>query len=256
MDEPNAAVTAGLALDGQGPLYEQIRRAIEERVLSGAWAPGTRVPPEHQLMELFAASRMTVHRALTALAEEGVVERRRRTGTVVAQPLTEHPIVGILSIPEEVERSGRTHSFRLLHRRIGRAARLAVRWLDTPPPGPLLHLHLLHLADGVPHAFEDRLIHLASVPAARDADFAQTPPGTWLLHQATWSEADHTIGAVGATAVEAQRLAIPVGEPCLEIVRRTWLQDHEVTRVRLLYPGERHLFRQRFGPFDSGPRRL
>lgn len=60
-----------VTLDGAGPLYDQIRRAIRDLILAGAWPPGTAVPPEHALMEKLGASRMTVHRALAQLAREG-----------------------------------------------------------------------------------------------------------------------------------------------------------------------------------------
>ena len=70
-----------LALDGEGPLHAQIRRAVAAAILSGRIPPGGRVPPEAELMRLFGASRMTVHRAISDLAAEGLVRRNRRAGT-------------------------------------------------------------------------------------------------------------------------------------------------------------------------------
>ena len=52
-----------LALDGDGPLHLQIRRAIARPILAGSWPPGRRVPSEHALMARFGVSRMTVNRA-------------------------------------------------------------------------------------------------------------------------------------------------------------------------------------------------
>ena len=60
-------MTDSLALDGHGPLHEQIRRAVCAPIVSGAWRPGRRVPSEHVLMALFGAARMTVNRAMRAL---------------------------------------------------------------------------------------------------------------------------------------------------------------------------------------------
>jgi len=57
-----------LALDGDGPLHLQIRRAIARPILAGSWPPGRRVPSEHALMARFGVSRMTVNRALASLA--------------------------------------------------------------------------------------------------------------------------------------------------------------------------------------------
>lgn len=246
-DSPLDAVT----LDGAGPVYDQIRRAVRDQILSGAWPPGTVVPPEHALMERLGASRMTVHRALVQLAREGLILRRRRSGTVVASPPTSHAMLDILSIPEEVGRLGQRYAFTILDRRQGRASRdLATRFGLAGAP-EVLHLTLLHLGDGVPHVLEERVIHLATVPVAADEDFAQTPPGDWLLRNSLWSQAEHAISAVAAGEAEAGLLAIDAGTPCLLIERKTWNQDAPVTAVRLLYPGGRHRFVGRFGPYGA-----
>ena len=49
--------------------------------LVGHWPPGHRVPFEHELMETYSCSRMTVNKVMSALADAGLVVRRRRAGT-------------------------------------------------------------------------------------------------------------------------------------------------------------------------------
>ena len=244
-----------IALDGDGPLYEQIRRAIGGLILSGAWAPGTRVPSEHALMARFHASRMTVHRALSALAEEGLILRRRRSGTVVATPPASHTVLGILSIPEEIASKGRTHRFELLARDAGPADPETTRLFGGPTGDDVVRVSGLHHADETPHVLEDRIIRLAAAPQALDADFEAVPPGTWLLDHVPWSDAEHVISAVAANAAEADLLGLDPGAPCLLVERRTWAGSALITSVRLLYPGARHRFVGRFGPYDRGGRK-
>ena len=74
----------GLCLDGNGPVWRQIRRVILSRITSGAWCPGTRIPSEIELSGHFGVSRMTTNRAIQSLAVEGHLERHRRIGTLVA----------------------------------------------------------------------------------------------------------------------------------------------------------------------------
>ena len=57
-------------------LYQRIRNDLEARIMSGAWPPGHRVPFEHELMETYSCSRMTVNKVLSALADTGLVVRR------------------------------------------------------------------------------------------------------------------------------------------------------------------------------------
>lgn len=238
-------------LDGAGPIYDQIRRSIRDLVLSGVWLPGTPVPPEHALMEQLGTSRMTVHRALVQLAREGLITRRRRSGTIVASPPTTHAMLDILSIPEEVERLGQSYDYEVLFREDGRPSpELALRF-GLKRGERVAHLVVLHRADGKPHVLEERVIHLAAIPAAGEETFAKTPPGDWLLKNSLWSQAEHAISAVPAEPEDARLLGIESGEACLLIERRTWNQSMPITAVRLLYPGTRHRFVGRFGPYGK-----
>jgi len=238
-------------LDGAGPVYDQIRRAIRDLVLNGAWPPGTSVPPEHALMDRLGASRMTVHRALVQLAREGLITRRRRSGTVVASPPASHAMLDILSIPDEVRRLGQDYSFEILSRRDGKPAPEVAALFELKRAAPVIHLVTRHLSGGQPHVLEERVIHLATVPGAADESFETVPPGDWLLQHSLWSQAEHALSAVAADPREAELLSIGRGEPCLLVERRTWNQESPVTAVRLLYPGGRHRFVGRFGPYGK-----
>ena len=110
---------------------------------------------------------------------------------------------------------------------------------------------MLHFADGAPHVLEDRVIHIATIPQVVDESFAQTPPGDWLLKHSLWTQAEHAISAVAAEPEEAELLKIDPGAPCLLVERRTWNQAEPITAVRLLYPGGRHRFIGRFGPYGA-----
>lgn len=238
-------------LDGAGPVYDQIRRAIRDLVVSGVWPPGTGVPPEHALMEQLGASRMTVHRALVQLAREGLIVRRRRSGTIVAAPPASHAMLDILSIPEEVEQLGQSYAYDVLSRGDGRPTPEVAERFGLKRSDKVAHLVVLHRADGKPHVLEERVIHAGAVAGLADENFAQTPPGDWLLRHSQWFQAEHAISAVGAGEEEAGLLDIAVGEPCLLVERRTWNQSKPVTAVRLLYPGFRHRFVGRFGPYGQ-----
>ena len=50
------------------PRHERIRSEMEAEILSGALKPGERLPTEQELMQRYGCSRMTVNKALSALA--------------------------------------------------------------------------------------------------------------------------------------------------------------------------------------------
>ena len=65
------------------PLYFQVKTLLLEQILTGRYELDERLPTEYELCEAYGVSRTPVTRALTELAEEGVVLRRRRRGTFV-----------------------------------------------------------------------------------------------------------------------------------------------------------------------------
>jgi len=76
----------GLPLDrapGAPPLYTQIRDGVRSAVLTGALAPGTRLPPERELATSLGVNRTTTMRAYHELAADGVVDARPGRGTIV-----------------------------------------------------------------------------------------------------------------------------------------------------------------------------
>ena len=65
------------------PLYFQLKTLLTEQILSGRYGPGDRLPTEQELCVRYGISRNPVNRALSELANEGVVLRRQRHGTFV-----------------------------------------------------------------------------------------------------------------------------------------------------------------------------
>ena len=231
-------------------LNQRIRSDIESRILSGEWEPGYRIPFEHELMEQYGCSRMTVNKVLTTLAESGMIERRRRAGSFVARqpPHLEHVALEIPDIAVSVIQRGHAYGFQLLehaHRkaRAGQAEELAL--VGT---GKLLAMRCLHMADGKPLALERRLINPEAVPETLEVDFSVQPPGSWLLQNVSWTRGEHRISAVAATAEEAALLQVPAGTACLTIDRQTWRGEQPITWVRQKFLGDAYDLIARFAP--------
>lgn len=65
------------------PSYYQLANIIQRQISSGELRPGDRLPTEKQLCEYHSISPMTVHRAITLLAKDGVVTTQRGKGIFV-----------------------------------------------------------------------------------------------------------------------------------------------------------------------------
>ncbi len=199
--------------------------------MSGAWEAGRRIPAEHELMAEYGCSRMTVSKAISALAARGLVERRKRAGSFVAAPRVHRATLEIPDISAEIEGLGQAYRLNILER-AERVASAEDRDLLAVAGGAVLALDCLHLADGSPFAVEARLINLAIVPEAREVDFSVESPGRWLLGHVPWTDARHRISAVAACGRVAGLLGLAVGTPCLCVERWTWRTAERITYVR------------------------
>lgn len=65
------------------PLSAQIAERVRERIESGEWPVGHRVPGEHELAEAMGTSRNTVREAIRGLVHAGLLEARPGDGTYV-----------------------------------------------------------------------------------------------------------------------------------------------------------------------------
>jgi len=74
--------------EGRPPAHTRDRLVAElaRAVVSGEIPPGRTLPPEMELRERFGVSRTVVREAIQALSSRGLVEARRRIGTVVRDP--------------------------------------------------------------------------------------------------------------------------------------------------------------------------
>jgi GntR family histidine utilization transcriptional repressor len=246
--KPVDAPLASLRLDGQGPVWLQIRRALAQPILSGDWGPGTRIPAELDLTERFRTSRMTVNKAIQSLASEGLVSRRRKIGTVVSERAQERPVFEIWDTADLVARAGAAYGYRLLDCAFVKDDPEKRLLLNVSRKTQLLWTRCVHLSDGRPFQLEERLVNVDAAPGITCQPMETTAPGPWLLAHVPWTQAEHTISAREAGEAEAVALDVGVGSACLVVERRTWNGDVPVTLARLWNPGAQHRLVGRFEP--------
>jgi GntR family transcriptional regulator, histidine utilization repressor len=225
-------------------IADRIYQDIETRIRSGEWKPGDRIPYEQQLAADYRCARATANKAVSRLASEGLVERRRRAGSFVAQPHLSSAILGVPDIAALVADRGEAYRWELTSRAHGPAPAEVTqgesdRWL---------RLTGVHFAGAAPFGWERRWIDLDIVPEAESVDFSTSPAGSWLLSRVAWAKARHRIRAVPADREAARRLLVAPATPCIQIERWTWAHAAQITYVRQLFPGDRYDLIEDFGP--------
>lgn len=81
------------------PKYSDIVNDIRSQILQGDYADGAKLPIENEMMRSYAVSRQTIRKAMDVLEAEGVVMRRRGSGTFVRRhrSVARTGIVGLIA---------------------------------------------------------------------------------------------------------------------------------------------------------------
>lgn len=74
------------------PIYKQIRRIIEDQILTGQLAEGDQAPSTNQLVQFYKINHLTVSKGVNQLVEEGILFKKRGIGMFVAQGAREKVI--------------------------------------------------------------------------------------------------------------------------------------------------------------------
>jgi len=232
---------------GSVSLHDRIRDDIETNIMTGKWAPGFRIPYEHELMKQYDCSRMTVNRALGSLVERGLIERRKRAGSFVLTPKYHQAVFELPELRPHIIAQGKTYDFDLIERTVRRANAVDRSQLNIAD-GEVIHLRCIHYVDAKPYSFEDRIINLDLAPEARDAAFDRDPPASWLFAHVPWSDARHQITAINADADLARQLSVREDSACLMIERWTWRLPERTTYVQMIHPGNGYSIEALFRP--------
>jgi GntR family transcriptional regulator len=95
-------------------LYQQLKDSLLRKIISDEWRPGSRIPSESEICELYGVSRMTVRQAVNELARDGYLEKKQGKGTFVLKKTIEQKLSKFYSFSEHLAIIGKTESSKLL----------------------------------------------------------------------------------------------------------------------------------------------
>ncbi|MDB5084209.1 MAG: GntR family transcriptional regulator [Bacilli bacterium] len=88
------------------PLYYQLKEIFDDKIQSGVWPVGQMIPTENELIRMYKVSRTTVREAITALVNEGKLQKKQGKGTSVCQQKMEERLGRLTGFTEEMESKG------------------------------------------------------------------------------------------------------------------------------------------------------
>jgi GntR family histidine utilization transcriptional repressor len=217
--------------------HREVKTEILSRIRARDWLPGEFIPPESELAETYGCARTTVNRALRALAEAGVVERRRKAGTRVLATAPRNAKFEIPVVRLEILKTGAAYRYERLDRALLRPPATIGEAMQLASNSMALYVRCRHWADERVHQLEERWINLETVPAARGEKFEVAGPNEWLVERVPLSRARHTFSAEEANPQTANDLKLALRDPLFVIERVTWIESCTITWARLVHPG-------------------
>ncbi len=234
---------------GAGALYQKIKERILERIQSGEFDEGERLPTEKELVAEFGVARMTVHRALSELTREGHIVRVQGVGSFVAErKAPESPLLEIGDIAEDIRRRGHEHASRVIAlASVAPPARVREA-LKLVGEKPLYHSEIVHFEEGVAVMFEDRYVKPQFARDYLKQDFTAITPYRYLQSCGAVTMIRHTLWAKSPAAKIRRQLGIDKDDACLLLRRLTWSGDSIVTFSEFYYPGSRYQLSSQYSP--------
>ena len=222
--------------------HNSIREDMLNRIQSGEWELGSKIPPETRLAEEYGCARATVNRALQALADEGLLIRKRKGGTRVCEFPVRQAKFNIPVIREQVEAIGSIYRHQLLELKQTKPTASIRTRLRIEDKVKALRLKTLHLADERPFAYEERWINIEAVPSIMSAPLEDISANEWLVKTVPFSDGDVMFSAIKADAKIAEAMDTTLGAALFTIDRTTWIADDFITTMKIYYKESYQLY--------------
>lgn len=226
------------------PIYYQIQQVIKDQIKRGEWSIGEAIPSERILSEQFEVSRMTIRQAVQGLVDEGVLTRKRGSGTYVSNEKVEQPLKGVTSFTKLMEQRGMKASSKIISFIKRKPSATEAEHLEMDRALDVLQIQRIRLGNETPIAIETTIIPwpFAEGITVEDMEhslyeFIEEKKGLDL------GEGRQSIEAIGADKQTAALLEIPTSSPILLIERVTTLKNGTPFEyVRSHYAGSRFKF--------------
>ncbi len=205
-------------------------------------AVGDAIPSERQLSAELGVSRLTVRAALDDLVREGLLVRKRGSGTFVSEPKIAQELT-MTSFTEDMKRRGMVPASRTLELRTAPAGAWLGRILHVSPSEPIVVIKRLRLADNETMAIETLHVRASLVPGLSAADLEDHSFYELLTDRYGLDIVGglQTIESTVTNEDESEALGVPLHSPALLFERTTRSRDGEVVEyVRSIYRGDRY----------------
>lgn len=214
-----------------GPLYMKLKRMIEDAVSTGRLQHGDALPAERDIADAADISRVTVRKAIDELVDQGILVRRRGSGTFVVKPVPrmQQPLTRLTSFSEDMRRRGMVPGSRWLDRGLYLPTPEETMTLGLSASAQVARIARLRTANDMPIALERTSLPDDILP---NPDVVENS-----LYQVLSQNdirpvrANQRISATLLKDEETELLGVPPGSAALRVQRIAYLSTGRVMEV-------------------------
>lgn len=202
------------------PLYQQVYSVLVQRISEGVFKPGSSLPSEPALARELNVSPGTVRKALDAMTNEGLVERRQGKGTYVTQQTADRAMFrffrlaradGVRVTPSLIKE--KTH--------VRTAKKIEQQKLGLEMDAQVCQIERVRRIDDRPAILEAIVVPASIFPGIEER--SPLPNALYPMFQKDFGifvvEAEEQITADRATARDARNLGVETDAPILKVER-------------------------------------
>lgn len=236
-----------MAVESEGPRYRQLAERLIEEIRRGERPVGSTLPGELELMNRFGVSRHTVREALRRLEAIGLIERRRRRGTIVrATEPTESYQHTVRSLADLLQYPPDSRLEPIDTATVDLDASTA-RVLGCKPGGRWARLRAVRRLHGAGAPICRVDVYLLPELATVLRDVGRQPLRVFELVEQRFgrrvANVRIDVSAHSLAREAAERLGVPAGSPSLRVVRRYYDDGGRLFEVTLSeHPADRFAF--------------
>ncbi len=213
------------------PLYQHVYDTIIARIVSGDLGPGAMLPSEIDLGRELGVSQGTARKALSALEQRGILQRRQGRGTFVATTTPESDHFHFFRLRRA---DGSEATPTLESETVTRRAATAYE-KEKFSEGEVFEIVRGRSIDGNTIVREISAVPTTLFPGL--VDRSPLPNALYALYQQSYgiviAEADEQLHAVLATEDDVAMMNVPIGSPLIEVRRTATDISDRIVELRL-----------------------
>ena len=229
--------------------YLQIKRYLLENISNGIYVPDRPLPTERELAEKFGVNRMTVRRAEEELMYDGLLFRKRGSGTY----LTKSKLYRNDIAEEKGQESG--ERIRILDAKLCTEGLYGRRALHLSEKETYIRIRRVRILRNVPYVYDDIYLRTSFFPGL--AEEGKLPGQLWKEERIAslriadllkgWAKAEEvsvrqTAEALLCLQKTADLLQVAVDSPILQVKTTVSSGDTPILFERSYHPGDTYIY--------------